>query len=281
MITDQQTNFVYFSGRLPYRHPGLFKKLKVALRLKGVPYGLLPHTSDIWCRDYMPIQAASGRFIQFNYNPRYLQSKQSRRTITDTAKVCKAIGIKPIVSDIKLDGGNVVASRTRVIMTERVLLENPSYSAEKLTKELKRLLKVKEVILIPECPCDEFGHADGMVRFLDEDTIFVNEYSLDIDLKEKLHSVLGKAGLAILPVPYHPYENDDSLDATGIYINYLRLKKAFLYPVYGLHEDALARETFSGCFGARAVPIDAGKLAKEGGILNCISWNILKGGNIW
>ena len=124
MITDRETDFVYFSDHLPQKHPKFFKELETILRLKKISYGLLPCTKDIWCRDYMPIQISKDRFIQFKYDPIY-------SPITDSTEACKAIRIKPVVSDIKIDGGNIVKSRTKVIMTERVIYKNRGcYSEE-------------------------------------------------------------------------------------------------------------------------------------------------------
>jgi len=77
------------------------------------------------------------------------------------------IVIRPQASIIRIDGGNIVKSRTKVIMTDRILCENPQHTKEQLIKELKRDAKVKQVIIIPQCPDDPFGHADGMVRFID------------------------------------------------------------------------------------------------------------------
>lgn len=151
MITDKETNFVYFSGLLPKRHSPFFKELTVILKRKGIKHGLLPDTNDIWCRDYMPIQIAGNSFAQFKYYPKYLLgSKKYRETITDAKKTCEVIGIKPVISDIKIDGGNIVRSKTKVIMTERIFSENPRYPENELLKKLKTLLKVRQIILIPK-----------------------------------------------------------------------------------------------------------------------------------
>lgn len=45
------------------------------LHKSNVKYAFLKGTKDIWCRDYMPVQTESGKFIQFKYNPSYLKGK--------------------------------------------------------------------------------------------------------------------------------------------------------------------------------------------------------------
>lgn len=280
MITDKETNFVYFSGLLPRRHSAFFKELTVILKRKGIKYGLLPYTNDnIWCRDYMPIQIAGNSFAQFKYYPQYLLgSRKDRATITEASKACKSIGIKPVISDIKIDGGNIVRSKTKVIMTERIFSENPHYQRNRLLEKLKTLLKVRQIILIPECPYDPFGHADGMIRFMDgvkdEEAVLVNDFSGEsARFFSKFHRALSRQGLLPVLLPYTAYRNN-GYDATGVYINYFQVGKTVIYPVYGLKEDAFAHKVFARYFGANVIPMRANTIAKKGGVLNCVSWNI-------
>jgi agmatine deiminase len=283
MITDKETNLVYFSGLLAQKYPKFFKELRVVLERKGIEYDLLPHTKDIWCRDYMPIQISKNEFVRFAYRPGYLtRYKKYRDTITDATDTCKAIGIKPKISRIKIDGGNIVKSLTKAIITERIFSENKQYGKQTLLRNIKKLLKVKQIIIIPECPYDWYGHADGMIRFIDgvkdERTVLANDFSKEApELFSRFHRTLSKEGLYPVVLPYNPFRNKAN-DVKGIYINYLQAGKIVIYPAYGIKEDLLAQKVFSGCFGAYAVPIRANAIAKEGGVLNCVSWNISKGG---
>ena len=65
MISEIETNYVCFTGLLLKRYPQLFESLDAALEQRGIPYGLISGTRDIWCRDYMPIQVAEDSFVQF------------------------------------------------------------------------------------------------------------------------------------------------------------------------------------------------------------------------
>ena len=58
-VTDYLTDQVFFSDLLPTKCPVLYKALSEKLHEKGVHFGLLNNTKDIWCRDYMPIQIQS------------------------------------------------------------------------------------------------------------------------------------------------------------------------------------------------------------------------------
>jgi hypothetical protein len=57
MITDLQTNFVYFSEQLQTKekYSSFCQNLKAILDKHQIRYDFLPHTNDIWCRDFMPI----------------------------------------------------------------------------------------------------------------------------------------------------------------------------------------------------------------------------------
>ena len=276
MTADQGTNLVYFSDRLPRRHADFFAELSEVLTHRAVGFGLLPHTNDIWCRDYMPIQVSKDRFVQFKYDPKYLHdSKEDRETITDAKEACSSIGIVPELSDVKIDGGNIIKAKTKAILTERIFVENPDYSHEDLLGEIKRLLNVQQLIIVPEDPRDKLGHADGMVGFLDETTVFVNDYAGDDkDLGHKVKSALVAGGLSTITMPYAPYQNKSDFDATGIYINYLHIGKFVVYPIYGIEADEAAHKFFTEHFGSNAVAVRANTIAKEGGVLNCVSWSI-------
>ena len=281
MITDQETNLVYFSGLLPKRHPVFFNELKAILQRKGIEYGFLPHTKDIWCRDYMSVQVSKSQFVQFKYRPSYLTHyKKYRKTITDAADTCRAIWIDSELSDIKIDGGNIVKSRNKVIMTERIYAENRRFSRKELIGKLKTLLKVKQVIVVPECPGDRYGHADGMIRFVDgikdEETVLVNDLSGEsVKFFSEFHRMLSRQGLFPVLLPYTAYRNKGD-DATGIYVNYFQVGKVVIYPVYGIKEDALAHKVFERYFGPNVFPIRANAIAKKGGVLNCVSWNLIR-----
>jgi agmatine/peptidylarginine deiminase len=75
---------------------------------------------------------------------------------------------------------------------------------------------------------------------------------------------------------YHPDDNPTDLDATGIYINYLRAGDCLFVPVFGgaLEEnDAAALATLSGLHtGCRMFPVNCSDIAKLGGLLHCVSW---------
>lgn len=224
----------------------------------------------------MPIQIDQKKFIQFRYNPDYLQYGKWRNTITDPCPVTSSIGIQAFESDLVLDGGNVVRGDNWVILTEKVFVENRNQSHKAIIDKLESALEAKPII-IPCDPEDFTGHADGLVRHYDENTVLINSYAQRRapDFHKKLKQVLKNEGLRAIEVPYNPFKNVSYSSAKGIYINYLQMKSLIVLPMFDLPEDDVALRLFEQLFpGATVRTINANQIAKDGGVLNCITWNI-------
>jgi agmatine deiminase len=274
-ITNKKQEVVFLSGLLPDRHPEFYYRFAELLTKNGIKHELLLDTRDIWCRDYMPLQVDKNTFIRFVYNPNYLRSyKKGRNTITDSREPSSLIGITYYDSDILLDGGNVVMSDKKVIITDKVFDENPQYGKFELLEKLEKILH-REVIIITQHPQDFTGHADGMVRFLDDNTIFVNDYFSNEKenkfFKKWMMIALETRGLKCIPVPYNPYNNIGYMSAAGIYINYLLVNGICFLPQFGISDDGPARSFFEKYY--KVVPVECLEIAKKGGALNCITWN--------
>lgn len=280
MVTDKETNLVYFSDLLEDKCPKEFQQLKYWFDKFEIRNDTLPNTKDLWIVDFMPLQVQQDYFLQYKYDPDYLKPKKEQSTKSDPAKVCEAIGITPNKVSIVLDGGNVVKSKNKVILTTKVFKENPNYPEHNLIAEIRNQLQVEKVIIIPQEPKDFVGHADGMVRFIDEETVLINQYPNNKTYQDFGYSLrwsLRNAGLHYVELPYTSWLNEDENDATGCYINFLEVGKYILYPVFAQHDDQLALIQFQQAFKVREIiDIDCRNLAKLGGVLNCASWNILK-----
>ena len=282
MITDFETNFLWLADSLPKKSPNFYKRLEKLLIENKVEFNLLPGTKDIWAVDYMPIQICKDKLIQFIYHPDYLQSKKWQKTISDTDAICKSINVKPNKSEIIVDGGNVIRTSDKVIMCEKVFIENPRYKRKELIAMLESLFEVDEIIFIPTYPKDEFGHADGIIRIIDNKTVLINKSSPkdskhEIEFGKLLRSILRKKNISYHELAYNPFNNKSDIQANGTYINYLQMKGIVFVPIYGMKEDEIAVKAMEEFFaGSKIESIDCNEIANEGGVLNCISWNILK-----
>ncbi len=198
------------------------------------------------------------------------------KTISDVDAICHAIGVETIKTDIILDGGNVIRSANKVIMTDRVFIDNPGYERKQLIKELHALLEIDHLYFIPEQPGDFTGHADGMIRFLDEHTVLVNDYSKEKEwFRRAFEIAVHNAGLEAITIPYNVYDNKSINHANGDYINYLQMKDIVIVPIFGMKEDEGSDKQFEELFPAHQIAtIDSNEIAFDGGILNCITWNV-------
>lgn len=270
---------VYMSELLMTRYPETCKRLLAILEKHHVNYSWIKGTKDIWCRDYMPVQTESGKFIQFTYDPSYLKgNKEWEESRSDVKEVCKLNGIDVTYSDINLDGGNVLICGKRAIISDRVYSENPNFTKDELERKLSELLDC-EIIIIPALKSqdeDLTGHADGMVRFVDRNTILgnerlPNEYKY---MKDGLQKAIDTYNLTYIDVPF--FEDKDPKfpsSAIGIYVNYLEVNNLIVVPVFKHEKDKKAVDIIQKAFPNKSIEtINYDDVAKEGGLLNCTTW---------
>jgi len=276
----KNSNQVYFSSLLKYQFPELIIELENGLTEQKISFGYLSNTKDIWCRDYMPIPVEKEQYVLFQYYPSYLKGVPEIRT--DNKLVCSENGISYKYSSLIIDGGNVIKFGNKVVLTDRIFSDNNvSKGNLKLINQIEKLLKA-QVIIIPAEEDDIIGHADGMVRFISENTVLVNDYTRTKTSKKfqkELYNVLAKNELEIKLIPYFPDEKwkpktkYDVAPATGVYINYLQVKESLFLPQFNNREqDDMATEQFE-LFFKKVVKINCQELALGGGLLNCASWN--------
>lgn len=262
---------LYFSSKLnTQKYKSAANILSAALNLFNIKYKLLNNTKDIWLRDFMPVKTKSGKYVSFRYEPSYLADDPQLRTNfkTDIAPSFKVDNL--VYSDINLDGGNVVfsPSKERVIISDRVFSENPEYGKNTLLLELENLLEAS-LIIIPSLKSDMTGHADGMARFVDENTVVTNAPLSPYGFETKVKKSLQNYGFNVIDFPYF-YSKGDS--AVGCYLNYLATEKFIFLPVFGVDTDNEAIELAKNIFDKTIIPININEIAKYGGLLNCISW---------
>lgn len=279
MLTDAQTNFLYLPDKLLKRRglSGFVEALKQVLETMQIPFAWLPDTRDIWAVDYMPVQTAADRFVQFHYWPDYIRKVPAHhRSVSDVPKMLRELEIEAVQCTLKVDGGNVVRATDKVIMTERVFRENEELERSVVIAALREALQTDQLVFIPwNEEADIIGHADGMVRFLDEHTVLMNDYQQESALAAVVAERLRKACLEIVPFAYQPYRNKKEHHAHGIYCNYLHMEQGILLPVFGQREDEQAVFQTEQLFPHQQVAVlNCRDIAFEGGVLNCVTWNI-------
>ncbi len=271
--TNNEGQTVYMSGLLMDRYPETCQNLIEILEKHNTNYSFLKGTKDIWCRDYMPVRIESGKLIQFRYEPSYLKGKSEwEESRSDVREVCRLNGISAQFSDINLDGGNVLICGGRAILSDRIFPENPHIDKNELVARLSDLLEC-EIIIIPTIHGDLTGHADGMVRFVDRDTLLGNNLEAEYKYwREGMQKVLTEYKLSYIDVPF--FEDKAHPDsAIGVYVNYIEVNNLLVVPIFGREQDMEVLAILHKAFPNKLIEsIDYSDVALEGGLLNCTTW---------
>lgn len=288
MIADQQTNTVYFSDVTFSEFRREMKELTVIIQKAGYKVNELMGTDDYYCRDFMPVQVSKNDLVQFVFRPASYFSEETYEYISNPVFV-EIVNpnqfARPRYSPIILDGGSLVKWENKVILTEKVLKDNryqfPNDQAviDRLKFDLSPVSSVEktEIILIPEYPGEETGHADGLLRFADANTVFINDTKTEPEKEwlKKTLSILAEHHIKHIDFPCELKENAPTAD--GLYINYLQIGKLIIVPQFGFKSpDKQAVEIMKSTFGkmCQIVPLKANWIAEYSGVFNCMSWTV-------
>jgi hypothetical protein len=295
MITDNQTNTVYFSSLLQEKCPVLNAHIVDALRKRDIPFTYLKGTKDIWCRDYMPIQIEKDRFVFYRYTPDYLQDKRGLILQTNPELVFQEESnellrllpmsveeeMRPIsIShslyqrfelELVMDGGNVVKCGDKVVMTDKVFVENKDKTPQEVQRQIEESFHC-EVVFLPWDRNEEYGHCDGIIHCLGDNRVLMTNYSdFDKGIADEYLRILEKYFDATIL----KYNVKRKHMRSWSYINFLQIGTLVLVPQLGIPEDEQALEQISSALpDCEIVGIPALEAVSRGGALNCISWNI-------
>ncbi|MCF8348579.1 MAG: agmatine deiminase family protein [Bacteroidales bacterium] len=269
---------VFFSKQTKDDFPEFYEQITAILKENDIEFDFLKSTKDYYCRDYMPVQVAKNKFVQFVFNPISYFDKKDFPYIANPIRIQLDNDLKqPIYSRLLLDGGNVVKGKGKAIITDKVLTDNRYQMKDsEILEELERLLGV-EIIIIPALKEDKTGHADGMIRFIDEHTVLINELGFEGDEQWETDflTVLKEHQLEYKELPV--FDSED-LDATGIYINYLHIGNLIIVPTFDHpnNKNDFALDRMKEYFPNHKIEsVNATELAKNGGVLNCASWDVI------
>lgn len=295
MITDNHTNRVYFSSLLPEKCPVLNAHIVDALRKRDIPFTYLKGTKDIWCRDYMPIQIEKNRFVFYRYTPDYLQDKTGLTLQTNPELVfqeesnellrllsmsvdeeMRPISIShPVFHrfelELVMDGGNVVKCGNKVVMTDKVFVENKDKTPQEVQRQIEEAFQC-EVVFLPWDRNEKYGHCDGIIHCLGDNRVLMTNYAdFDKGIADEYLRILEK----YFEVTILKYNVKRKHMRSWSYINFLQIGTLVLVPQLGIPEDEQALEQISSALpDCEIVGIPALQAVSRGGALNCISWNI-------
>lgn len=113
----------------------------------------------------------------------------------------------------------------KVILSEKIFKENPNYPRTALIDMLSDLLEA-ELVLIPWDRYEEYGHSDGMVRYIGEGRVLLNNYfDFDKYLRKRLINAL-TPHFDVSELHYGTFTKN-----SWAYINFLHVGKHVFVPM--------------------------------------------------
>lgn len=274
MVNENKCNALAITKLLQRDYPAVTSKIQEICIDAGVEINNIGNANDYWCRDFMPVQVTRDKYIQFRYDPTYYQSPKYCHLKTDVALLYFNIPGLIRKSEIILDAGNIVYYDNKAIITDKVFLDNPNYKKENLISHLYSILQLEKLIIIPAIPYELTGHADGMLKFVNADTILINDlrFTTSKSYWQKILISLKLFNIILLPNSFHLNKNTDN--ATGDYLNIIMVKNIIVAPAYNTTTDRLAHKIIEMAFPTfNLFPILVDDLACKGGGLHCATWN--------
>ena len=290
IITEKEKCLAVFSSLFFKHYPEFEEQLHGVMRPYHKGVGMVCHTKDYWARDFMPVQVDKDVLVKFIFNPDYLQDK--KKYITDVDKVIKncpfAQEYKILNIPIILDGGNLVFCKgyegheetAFVVMTEKVLAENPQLCKEQIETLLKDAFQEPNLIIVwlPWDKEDTFGHTDGIVRYvgynrLGRSKVLVNLELYDEEIAEQMYDALSEH-FDVIELKLSEFG-----DLSWAYINCLQTQDFIIIPGIGnTITDAEALKQYKELFPEYKDNIYQVQMRafieEHGGALNCLTWTI-------
>jgi agmatine deiminase len=276
-------DIVYLTEALARRYPEVYWPVRINCEAHGVRVITVNNTRNIWLRDFFP-QQINGELIRFQYGRKW----DAWKVLDISNEPWTGLFEKPIRENhLVIDGGNIVQDgQGKAILTDKVIDVN----GREVIAKLEKLFKT--VIIIPAEPGDTLGHSDGIVAFVDSNTVLINDYAKQgqeyIEYEKTLRKILASYGIKVEFMPYvygeSPFELteeqfrkldsdfDEYNPAWGYYLNFLRVQGVIFLPVFKIKKDAEAMSTLKRLYPHHSIiAVDCSKLSWGGGLLHCIS----------
>ena len=258
ILVDSQT-WHYFDGKVP-------KNVRI-----------LANIEDIWIRDFAPVIPSEQ--VKFRYNPDYLRNSVARSVDKSFLQWLSknALNVKQS-SNIVLDGGNVVdnPNGTRVILTDRILKDNPRLSKIEAKNQLKNLLNVEQVAIIPEMKGDTTGHADGVVMWSNDNKILFQEVAEPerSRILDELRTSFPGVNIVEIPDYYQHRTWKGFTSACNIFVNSIVTDRFIYVPTFNGPHDQSTISLIQTHTSKQVVSIPAEKVCFMGGSVRCLSWQV-------
>ena len=123
---------------------------------------------------------------------------------------------------------------------------------------------------------DKYGHSDGFLRWCGDNRILMGNHGDEYPEEAKeIKEILVEYGFSVTEMRFNDIVAAPGEERDWAYIKCLRVGKRIVLPSFNIGEDNIAYQYVKNAFPDCHIHLlEMTEIAKEGGALHCISWNI-------
>lgn len=242
---------------------------------------------DIWMRDFglsNPVNPIMFRYTAEGQGRGEKGQREADTVQEHLAVIADKAGLSFHETDLLNDGGNFVDDYAGNVVISRKFLHDNKLTEEQARSKLRELTDINNIAFIDSDEQGGLEHADGVVAFVDTNTLIINTYTEDPEYTKQLRADLefGLPGVIIHEI-VTPYDDSSILDqrfgsACGLYTNALVTPNRVYLPQFGISEDEIALKQVRAATTREVVPVSSHQVCTMGGGVRCMSWQ-LRGAN--
>ena len=249
----------------------------------GQNHVVIAPMQDIWMRDFS--SANPDQPTLFRYTAAGQGGTKKAQAISDDVQsdfklYSQKAGLKFIQTQLLNDGGNWVEDGFGNVVISTKFLSDNRLSEKVAREKLIALTNAKHIAFIDADEQGGLEHADGVVSFVDQNTLVMNTYPEDPDYTKKLKADLirGIPNIKIHEI-ITPYDGSQIYDkkfgsACGLYTNMLVTPEHIYFPQFGIKEDSVALQQIRVITKRKVIPVQSNHVCHMGGGVRCMSWQL-------
>ncbi|MEM9232720.1 MAG: agmatine deiminase family protein, partial [Pseudomonadota bacterium] len=239
--------------------------------------------ADIWARDYGladPLIPIMFRYTAAGQGGGRKGQRDADAVQDDFANVLEDAGLTFDSSDLLNDGGNYVGDGDGRAVLSRKFLRDNNLDEETARDVLRQETSLTHIAFIEADEQGGLEHADGVVAFIEANTLVINSYPDDpryaAELRSSLEADLPGVSIHEIVTPYDGSEIYDERfgSACGLYTNMLVTPHRIYLPQFGIPEDRTAIESLQRWTDKTIIPVPSGAICAMGGGVRCMSWQV-------
>jgi agmatine/peptidylarginine deiminase len=239
---------------------------------------LIADVRDIWLRDFSTINPIKP--VQFKYSWASMPKKQSEEVQASFNAFANTYTIQREKSNLIIDGGNIVDNYAGKIITTTRFMQDNHLTYTDAKAKLKQLFNATEVaILEPDEPV--LAHSDGMVSWVDEKILLVNNYSDKPDFRQKVINELKlsfpSTSILEVPVGYKQNKPDEWKgfeSACGVNVNATVTFKNIYLPIFNMKHENDFYKILQANTQKKIIKVNAEAVCGMGGSVRCLTWQL-------